>query len=71
MVVLAVLFLGGLMIIRSTAKELALARLKSEFVSTVSHEFRTPRMSIRYLSEMLDAGRVKGEDKKKIYYSKR
>ena len=70
MVVLAVLFLGGFMVIRSTAKELALARLKSEFVSTVSHEFRTPLMSIRYLSEMLDAGRVKGEDKKKIYYSK-
>jgi len=70
MVVLAVLFLGGFMVIRSTAKELALARMKSEFVSTVSHEFRTPLMSIRYLSEMLDAGRVKGEDKKKIYYGK-
>lgn len=58
------------MVIRSTAKELELARLKSEFVSTVSHEFRTPLMSIRYLSEMLNAGRVKGEDKKKIYYGK-
>jgi signal transduction histidine kinase len=69
-VVMAVLFLGGFMAIRSTAKEVELARLKSEFVSTVSHEFRTPLMSIRYLSEMLDGGRVKGEDKKKIYYSK-
>jgi signal transduction histidine kinase len=66
----AILFVGGLMVIRSTAKELELARLKSEFVSTVSHEFRTPLMSIRYLSEMLDAGRVKGVDKKKIYYGK-
>lgn len=69
-VVMAVLFLGGFMAIRSTAKEVELARLKSEFVSTVSHEFRTPLMSIRYLSEMLDGGRVKGEEKKKIYYSK-
>ncbi len=69
-VVMAVLFLGGFMAIRSTAKEVELARLKSEFVSTVSHEFRTPLMSIRYLSEMLDGGRVKGEDKKKIYYGK-
>jgi len=69
-VVVAVLFLGGFMAIRSTAKELELARLKSEFVSTVSHEFRTPLMSIRYLSEMLDGGRVKGEDRKKIYYGK-
>ncbi len=65
---MAVLFFGGFMMIRSTAKELELARLKSEFVSTVSDEFRTPLMSIRYLSEMLDTGRVKGEDKKKIYY---
>lgn len=69
-VVMAVLFFGGFMMIRSTAKELELARLKSEFVSTVSHEFRTPLMSIRYLSEMLDTGRVRGEDKKKIYYGK-
>ena len=69
-VVMVVLFLGGFMAIRSTAKEVELARLKSEFVSTVSHEFRTPLMSIRYLSEMLDGGRVKGEDKKKIYYGK-
>jgi signal transduction histidine kinase len=69
-VVTAVLFLGGYMAIRSTAKEVELARMKSEFVATVSHEFRTPLMSIRYLSEMLDGGRVKGEDKKKIYYGK-
>jgi signal transduction histidine kinase len=69
-VVMVVLFLGGFMAIKSTAKEVELARLKSEFVATVSHEFRTPLMSIRYLSEMLDGGRVKGEDKKRIYYGK-
>jgi signal transduction histidine kinase/tetratricopeptide (TPR) repeat protein len=69
-VVMAVLFLGGFMAIRSTAKMVELARLKSEFVATVSHEFRTPLMSIRYLSEMLDGGRVKGEAKKKIYFGK-
>jgi signal transduction histidine kinase len=68
--VTAVLFMGGFTVIRSTAKELALAKLKSEFVSTVSHEFRTPLMSIRYLSEMLDADRVRDDSKKKIYYQK-
>ena len=66
----AVIFLGGFTVLKSTAKELELARLKSEFVSTVSHEFRTPLMSIRYLSEMLDADRVKENSKKKTYYRK-
>jgi signal transduction histidine kinase len=70
MAAMAVFFFGGFMVIRSTAKELELARLKSEFVSTVSHEFRTPLMSIRYLSEMLDSERVKSEGKKKTYYGK-
>jgi signal transduction histidine kinase len=70
MAMTAVLFLGGFTVLRSTAKELELARLKSEFVSTVSHEFRTPLMSIRYLSEMLDTDRVRDEAKKKTYYRK-
>ncbi len=68
--VTAVLFVGGFTVIRSTAKELELARLKSEFVSTVSHEFRTPLMSIRYLSEMLDTDRVRDEAKRKTCYRK-
>jgi signal transduction histidine kinase len=66
-VIVAVLF-GGVLAIRSTAKELRLAKLKSEFVSTVSHEFRTPLTSIRYLSELLQRGRVKEENKKQQYY---
>jgi len=70
MAMTAVLFLGGFTVLRSTAKELEVARLKSEFVSTVSHEFRTPLMSIRYLSEMLDADRVKDDSKKRTYYRK-
>jgi len=66
-VMLAILF-GGFLAIKSTAKELELAKLKSEFVSTVSHELRTPLTSIRYLTELLQRGRVQGEDKKQQYY---
>lgn len=66
-VMLAILF-GGFLAIKSTAKELELAKLKSEFVSTVSHELRTPLTSIRYLTELLQRGRVQGEDKKHQYY---
>ncbi len=67
-VVIVALLFGGVLAIRSTAKELKLAKLKSEFVSTVSHEFRTPLTSIRYLAELLQRGRVKEESKKQQYY---
>jgi signal transduction histidine kinase len=67
-VVVAALFFGGFFWIRSTGKELKLAKLKSDFVSTVSHEFRTPLTSIRYLAELLQRGRVKEEEKKQQYY---
>lgn len=66
-VVVAILF-GGVLAIRSTAKELRLAKLKSDFVATVSHEFRTPLTSIRYLAELLQRGRVAEESKKQQYY---
>jgi signal transduction histidine kinase len=67
-IVVAALFLGGFLAIRGTAKELNLAKLKSDFVSTVSHEFRTPLMSIRYLSELLQRGRVPDDQRKQEYY---
>jgi nitrogen-specific signal transduction histidine kinase len=66
--VIAALFLGGFMAIKSTAKELRLAALKSDFAATVSHEFRTPLMSIRYLAELLQRGRVHNDSRKQQYY---
>ena len=68
LVVMVALFFGGFHWIRSTGNELKLAELKSYFVSTVSHEFKTPLTSIRYLSELLQRGRVKDEEKKQQYY---
>jgi signal transduction histidine kinase len=68
LVVITAILLGGVLAIRSTGKELRLAKLKSEFVSTVSHEFRTPLMSIHYLADLLQRGRVKDEGKKQKYY---
>ncbi|MBN2409470.1 MAG: HAMP domain-containing histidine kinase [Candidatus Aminicenantes bacterium] len=38
---------------RSVSRELAAARLQSDFVSAVSHEFRTPLTSMRQFTEML------------------
>jgi signal transduction histidine kinase len=66
--VIAALFFGGFLAIRSTARELRLAKLKSDFTATVSHEFRTPLTSIRYLAELLQRGRVRDEARKQQYY---
>ena len=52
---------GSYFIMRSIDRERAVAKLQSEFVSTVSHEFRTPLTSLRQLSEMLSKGRVPTE----------
>jgi signal transduction histidine kinase/tetratricopeptide (TPR) repeat protein len=66
--VIAALFFGGYLAIRSTARELKLAKLKSDFTATVSHEFRTPLTSIRYMAELLQRGRVRDEGRKQEYY---
>jgi signal transduction histidine kinase len=60
--------LAGYFAIRTVRKELEIARLKSEFVSAVSHEFRSPLSAISHLAELLDMGRVKDEDRKREYY---
>jgi signal transduction histidine kinase len=60
--------LAGYFAVRTVRKELEVARLKSEFVSAVSHEFRSPLSAISHLAELLDAGRVKDEDRKREYY---
>jgi len=68
-VVLAlVLFAGSYFIMRSIDRERAVARLQSEFVSAVSHEFRTPLTSLRQLSEMLSKGRIPTEDLRQKSY---
>jgi signal transduction histidine kinase len=67
-VLAVVLLAGAYFIMRSIDREHAVARLQSEFVSTVSHEFRTPLTSLRQLSEMLSKGRVPTEDLRQKSY---
>jgi len=54
---------------RSVNKQVALARLKSDFVSNVSHELRTPLALIRLYAETLELGRITTQEKKLEYYS--
>jgi signal transduction histidine kinase len=42
--------------------------MKSDFVSTISHEFKSPLSSIRQLAEMLQSGRVPSEIRRQEYY---
>jgi signal transduction histidine kinase len=63
-----VLIAGSYFIMRSIDRERAVARLQSEFVSAVSHEFRTPLTSLRQLSEMLSKGRIPAEDQRQKSY---
>ncbi len=64
------LLMGGGMIFayRNVARELALAKLKSDFVSNVSHELRTPLSLIRLYAETLELGRLSSPGKHQEYY---
>ena len=66
--VTALLVFGGYLTWRTVRTELAMAQLKSDFVSTVSHEFRSPLAGIHQLGEMLRDGRVKDERRRQEYY---
>ena len=63
-----VLTAGSYFILHSIARERALGQLQTEFVSAVSHEFRTPLTSLRHLSEMLEHDRIPGEAERRQAY---
>jgi signal transduction histidine kinase len=70
-----ILLLGssGYFLWRFTEKDLAMARLQTDFVAAVSHEFRTPLTSIKHLTELLDEddGIPPGveRDRRKAFYA--
>jgi len=66
---ISVLILAGAYLVgRAVTREMAVSRLQSEFVSSVSHEFRTPLSSICLLSDLLASGRVAGDGDRSEYY---
>ncbi|PYX86283.1 MAG: sensor histidine kinase [Acidobacteria bacterium] len=66
---LSMLLAGGIFLTyRNISKEMALARLKSDFVSNVSHELRTPLSLIRLYAETLELGRLTSPEKYHEYY---
>ena len=59
---------GMILAYRNVSSELALAKLKSDFVSNVSHELRTPLALIRLYAETLELGRISNAGKHQQYY---
>ncbi|HUU38330.1 MAG TPA: ATP-binding protein [Candidatus Desulfaltia sp.] len=68
LLIAGILVFGLILTVRAVSHELELARMKSDFVSTVSHEFKSPLTSIRQLAEMLQSGRVPSEERRQKYY---
>ena len=55
---LLVIAAAAYFVFRAVHRELGVARLQSDFVAAVSHEFRTPLTAMCHLTEMLDEGRT-------------
>jgi signal transduction histidine kinase len=64
---LIVISFGCWFVVRCLGKELELARQKTDFVSNVSHELKTPLTSIRMFSELLSDGKVDDPKKRQSY----
>ena len=58
---------GSMLIVADLNRQLTLARQKTDFVSNVSHELKTPLTSIRMFSELLAEGRVNDPAKQRNY----
>jgi signal transduction histidine kinase len=58
---------GSWLIVTDLKRQLTLARQKTDFVSNVSHELKTPLTSIRMFSELLAEGQVSAPEKQRRY----
>jgi len=66
--VVALLVFGSYITARTVRRELEVAKMRADFVSTVSHEFRSPLTGIRQVAEMLFRGRVAGAERQHYYH---
>ncbi|HEY7791092.1 MAG TPA: HAMP domain-containing sensor histidine kinase [Vicinamibacterales bacterium] len=67
-VLAAVMALGVFFIARAAAREVRLAELKSTFVSSVSHDLKTPLALIQLFAETLELGRLRNSERAQEYY---
>jgi signal transduction histidine kinase len=67
--ILAVMLMGIITLARAVIHESEVSRMKSDFVSNVTHELKTPLSLIRMFGETLDSGIVTEESKRREFYS--
>lgn len=67
LLMIAAIALGSLLIVSDLRHQLTLARQKTDFVSNVSHELKTPLTSIRMFSELLGEGKVADEAQRRHF----
>jgi signal transduction histidine kinase/predicted negative regulator of RcsB-dependent stress response len=63
-----VLAVGWYFIVRAIAREQGVARLQSDFVAAVSHEFRSPLTSLSHIADMLARDRFPSDDMRRQSY---
>ncbi len=61
--------LGSLLVYRTVSQEMRLSQLRTDFVSAVSHEFRSPLSSMLVLLERLDSARIRDPEKLREYHA--
>ncbi len=68
LLIAGILIFGFTLTVRTVSHQLELARMQSDFVSTVSHEFKSPLTAVRQIAEMLQSDKVSSEQKRRRYY---
>ena len=63
-----VMAIGVFFVTRAAAREVRVAEMKSSFVSSVSHDLKTPLALIQLFAETLELGRLKNTDRAQEYY---
>jgi two-component system phosphate regulon sensor histidine kinase PhoR len=63
-----IIVLGMIVFLYAAAKERKLSQLRSEFVSNVTHELKTPLSVIKMFSELLVMGKVGDEERRRGYF---
>ncbi len=65
---LALLAFSVFFVARAAAREVRVAEMKSNFVSSVSHDLKTPLALIQLFAETLELGRLKSTERANEYY---